>query len=281
MQVITNYMGFVVWTLAIVALLAILWTVSTVAKWFIKWTLFIIVCLFSACLPIPIMLLKPKDPRNALLPAAGLRIFCDLIGIKVRVEGIENIVRGTGSVVLINHQSQLDLLVLAHLWPIMDNCTVIAKKEVFYLQPFGLASWLWGTIFINRVKSKDAQDTVNQTGEIIRQRKARVLIFPEGTRNLGKPTLLPFKKGGFHLALASKVPLQPVAVSRYKFLKGYSFEGGNVVIKILPQISTERYGKDNMQELIDESYKVMSEGVDSVSAENNRANGLSNGKKAD
>nr|CAI5828022.1 unnamed protein product [Callosobruchus analis] len=107
----------------------------------------------------------------------------------------------------------------------MPNCTVIAKKEVFYLQPFGLASWLWGTIFIDRMNVKGARSAVNKTGDTIRTRKARVLMFPEGTRN-NKKELLPFKKGAFHLALASRCPIQPVVVSRYTFLGKRRFDNG-------------------------------------------------------
>lgn len=51
-------------------------------------------------------------------------------------------------------------------------------------------------------------------------------MFPEGTRSL-KKELLPFKKGAFHLAVASKVPIQPVAVSRYSFLGKFRFDSGN------------------------------------------------------
>jgi lysophosphatidate acyltransferase len=61
--------------------------------------------------------------------------------------------------------------VLAEIWPVMDRCTVISKKEVFYLWPFGLATWLWGTIFIDRLNVEKAQNTVNSTGDIIRKNK--------------------------------------------------------------------------------------------------------------
>lgn len=55
--------------------------------------------------------------------------------------------------------------------------------------------------------------------------QARVLMFPEGTRNLSDK-LLPFKKGAFHLAIASQCPIQPVAVDRYTFLSKHRFESG-------------------------------------------------------
>lgn len=117
-------------------------------------------------------------------------------------------------------------------------------------------------------------------------------MFPEGTRNLGKKELLPFKKGAFHLALSSRVPIQPVAVCRYKFLKKLSFENGKTIdsfvmwfyfgnflgeirIKILPAIPTDGYPQDDITVLMDKCHKVLSAEVDALSNDNN---GCSNGK---
>ena len=47
--------------------------------------------------------------------------------------------------------------------------------------------------------------------------QAKVCMFPEGTRNNG-PDLLPFKKGAFHVAIASQTAILPVVVSHYHFL---------------------------------------------------------------
>lgn len=128
--------------------------VSRVATYYLKFILFILTSLICATIPIPVMLLKPRDPRNALMPAWGLRQIASwLLGLRFEMRGFENILPDSksgggdskaGCVVLINHQSAIDLCVLAELWPIMPRCTVISKKEVFWLWPFGLATWLWG-----------------------------------------------------------------------------------------------------------------------------------------
>jgi lysophosphatidate acyltransferase len=57
----------------------------------------------------------------------------------------------------------------------MERCTVISKKQIFYFWPFGLASWLWGTIFIDRLNGEKAQQTINKTGETIRDKKVNTV----------------------------------------------------------------------------------------------------------
>lgn len=66
--------------------------------------------------------------------------------------------------------------VLAELWPVLERCTVISKKAVKYFGTFGLASWLWGTIFIDRVNGKEAQNAINSTTEIIKKRKVNIKL---------------------------------------------------------------------------------------------------------
>ncbi|KAG5881862.1 hypothetical protein JTB14_022447 [Gonioctena quinquepunctata] len=256
-------MGMWLYTLILVPSCTLLWKTNSVAKCWMKFFVFTNCCVLS-CTMIPIWLLRPRNSKNALIPSACFRAICRILGLKYSIEGQEYIVRESGSVVLINHQSVLDLIVLSHIWPVLPKCTVISKKEVMYYQPFGLAFWLCGAIFIDRTKSTEAQSAINKTGEIIRKRKARVLMFPEGTRNNNKQ-LLPFKKGAFHLALASQCPIQPIAVSRYTFLGPNKFEDGKIKIRILPPIPTKDCTTEDIPRLIDEAYKVMSENVDELS----------------
>jgi lysophosphatidate acyltransferase len=57
------------------------------------------------------------------------------------------------------------------LWPVMDKCTAVAKKELLYAWPFGLAAWLCGLVFIDRVNSDKAKESINQATEHIKTNK--------------------------------------------------------------------------------------------------------------
>lgn len=107
--------------------------------------------------------------------------------------------------------------VLAYLWPVIGRATAIARKEVLYLFPFGLAAYLWGTLFINRSNKNDSLNKLNKESSAINEQACKLLFFPEGTRHQGEQ-LLPFKKGSFHIAIQSQSMVQPVVVSKYTFL---------------------------------------------------------------
>jgi len=260
-------------------LFCLAWKFSRTAKFYLKLTLYAVGSVIFATAPIPLMLLNPRSSKNALFPAAVLRFLARyILGLKYTVKGKENIVKDSGCVVVINHQSSLDLIVLAELWPIMDRCAVISKKEIFYIWPFGLAAWLWGTIFIDRLNGSKAKNTINKTGDIIKNRKARVLMFPEGTRSM-ESNLLPFKKGAFHLAIASQCPVQPVVVTKYSFLGPKRFDEGEVVITILPQVATDTYKPEEVSNLIDETYQIMQTHFDSMSSGDNAVSPNNNVQK--
>lgn len=63
--------------------------------------------------------------------------------------------------------------VLGKLWPIIGRATVVAKKELLYLFPFGPATWLWGTLFIDRNNKKSAQNAINKESKAINEKMVR------------------------------------------------------------------------------------------------------------
>lgn len=57
------------------------------------------------------------------------------------------------------------------IWPVMEKCTVVAKKEIFYAWPFGLAAWLCGLVFIDRLNTDKARQVINQATNKIKAKK--------------------------------------------------------------------------------------------------------------
>jgi len=143
-------------------------------------------------------------------------------------------------ILICNHQSSLDLLTLMSIWP-GGNCTILAKRELLYAGPFGIASWLCGVTFIDRLNPNNARNTIDDLADRINKEKLRVWMYPEGTRN-SKTELLPFKKGAFHLAIRAQVPIVCIVTSSYsnfynkkekKFLPN-----GQVKLRVLPPFQT-------------------------------------------
>ncbi|XP_072936229.1 putative 1-acyl-sn-glycerol-3-phosphate acyltransferase acl-2 [Epargyreus clarus] len=251
----------------IMALLIILFTISSIARYYIKFTLFIVLSLIFASAPLPLMLLRPFDPKNALLPAALLRVSARALGIRWTVRGLENVDDSRGAVILLNHQSSLDLYVLAVLWPLMARCTVVSKRSLQYLVPFGTAAWMWGTVFIDRGASS-ARSVLNKQSEAVKEHKRKLLLFPEGTRHSGE-RLLPFRKGAFHVAMDAGAPIQPVVVSKYHFLdsKRHRFGSGDIIITILPLIETEGLEKESISAVMESAQSKMQQEFSRTSAE--------------
>lgn len=218
--------------------------------------LYLIIFLITG-LSVPFIIFRPRDYRNLLIPTAITCKFGEYLGYNIKVRGQENIQPNHGSILILNHQSVIDLLVIAHLWPLIGRATVIAKKEIMYFPGLGQFLWLGGILFIDRKKRTKAINKMNQVSHAIKEEHAKILVFPEGTRNL-QTTLLPFKKGCFHLALQNQCPIQPVTVSQYKFLTNKSQPGINdIIINILEEMSTEDVTVDNLGDFIDKCQNIM------------------------
>ncbi|XP_065346649.1 1-acyl-sn-glycerol-3-phosphate acyltransferase alpha-like [Cloeon dipterum] len=234
---------------------------SAKVNYYTRFIIFIISSAISGTVFIPLMFFKPRDSRNGQLPAWLLRWCMRMIGITYEVKGKQNILKDSGAVVLMNHQSILDLNVLAYIWPVTPRGCVISKREVFYLWPFGLGAWLWGTVFIDKLNPETSQKDLNEAGSHITTSKARICMFPEGTRHRGAE-LLPLKKGAFHLALNAQCPIQPILINNYHFLdhKTHRFDSGHTIIQVLPAIETKGLTKEDMPALMEKVYNAMNVG---------------------
>lgn len=93
---------------------------------------------------------------------------------------------------------------------------------------------LSGAIWINRGNSASAIKAMNATSIELNTKKMSLFIFPEGTRTLSPElTLKPFKKGAFHLAVQSGLPIVPIVCQNYQGLfDGKSrFDSGELEVR--------------------------------------------------
>jgi lysophosphatidate acyltransferase len=143
----------------------------------------------------------------------------------------------------------------------MGKTTVIAKRELLYSGPFGLAAWLCGLIFINKKDPIESKVLMKSAMEELKKKSIKLWVFPEGTRrNTG--TIHEFKKGAFILAIQTKTPIMPVVYSSYQtFLNDDKriLIPGEVIIEALPEISTENYTLDDVNKLIKKTRNAMLE----------------------
>ncbi|NWS78775.1 PLCA acyltransferase, partial [Crotophaga sulcirostris] len=133
-----------------------------------------------------------------------------VFGLDIVVKGKENLRTKKPFILVSNHQTSFDFIILAEIIP--SRCVPIAKKEILYMGTFGLACWLSGVVFIDRKKSQESITTLAEVADSLQKENFSILIFPEGTRNHGGP-ILPFKRGAFQLAVKAQVPIIPVVIS--------------------------------------------------------------------
>lgn len=163
------------------------------------------------------------------------------IGVKFDIldNGLDIINNTRPAVFLINHQTELDVLLLSFIWP--KYCSVTAKKSLRNVPFLGWYMSLSGTIFIDRVDRNAAMKAFEGAATAMREKRQSVVIFPEGTRSYSvEPMLLPFKKGAFHLAVQSGVPIVPIVAENYSAVlspRARRFNAGTIRVKGMLPVS--------------------------------------------
>lgn len=207
-------------------------------------------------LGIVISLLRPNNSNNSYLISVLLaRPSFWILGIKIKITGIEYLKNDIPSILIANHQHNLDLLVAALM---MKPKTVsIGKKSLGKIPIFGQFYKLSGNILVDRSNPKKAIRALKEVGKTIREKQISVWIFPEGTRNTEKE-LLPFKRGAFISAIEAEAPIIPIAVRRYiDDLDLKRINAGTIEITVLPPVATVGLSSKDSQNLGDQLYDII------------------------
>ena len=165
---------------------------------------------------IPVSLLRPGRVDNARVGALLMLPLSPLLGIEWRVEGeVGLLARDEAAVIVANHQSSVDLLGMFVIWGQLRRVAALAKQSLLYTGTFGVTAALCGTVFVDRADKQSAAATLNSASLTLKEERTKLWIFPEGTRNGDRQVdMLPFKKGAFHVAVASNLPILPIGKSQ-------------------------------------------------------------------
>ena len=191
------------------------------------------------------------DRRTALTVAAAISSELALAGagVTLEVEGQENLWRSRPAVFVFNHQSQLDVVVLAAL--LRRDFTGVAKKELAKDPTFAAMGWLADVAYVDRTDNVAAREALAPALASLASGTSLV-IAPEGTRS-PTPRLLPFKKGAFHLAMQAGVPMVPVVIRNAgAIMPAHSMilTPGTVQVRVLEPVPSDDWTAKNLDEQV-------------------------------
>jgi 1-acyl-sn-glycerol-3-phosphate acyltransferase len=176
---------------------------------------YIAVALYVVLVGSPFVLIALIFGQRALLYRIGhlgVRLGMFLSGITCTVEGAENIQRERAAVYAVNHASNVEPpLLFDTLHELFPRLRIVYKAELRKLPVLTQAFDLAGFVPLQRGNPEQSLPAIERAAAALREGNS-FLIFPEGTRSR-TGDLLPFKKGGFILALKGQAPVVPVAIT--------------------------------------------------------------------
>lgn len=188
-----------------------------------------------------------KDACDERLEGWASRVIANAEMI-ISVTGREHIDPKQTYLVMSNHQSHYDIAVIYYV--LGAKMRMVAKRELFHVPVFGTAMKAAGFISVDRGNSASAIASLEEARHAL-ESGTPIWIAPEGTRS---PTgeLMPFKKGGFVIAVDTGTPILPVSIAGTReVLPAHgrrSRAGVEVFVTIHPPVDPKRWAdKDPKQ----------------------------------
>ncbi|MEA3276933.1 MAG: AMP-binding protein [Pseudomonadota bacterium] len=188
-----------------------------------------------------LVVLLPRARWRWAVMRAGARLLFRLAGVPLRVEGLGRLPRDQACVVVANHASYLDGVVLVAALPI--DYAFVAKAELdrqfvprYFLRRIG-------ALFVERFDKLRGVADAHHTVQTVQAGRSLV-FFPEGTFTR-MPGLLPFHMGAFVAAAEAGVAVVPVTIRGTRSLlradSWFPYRGA-VRVRVGPAIRPERAG---------------------------------------
>jgi 1-acyl-sn-glycerol-3-phosphate acyltransferase len=130
-------------------------------------------------------------------------------GVRLDVRGLERVDWSKPHVVVVNHQSMIDIPALQLGLP--TPLRFLTKKELMSVPFLGHFMRSVGMIAIDRTQTAEGIQALKKQAQRMSTDIASVLAFAEGTRSR-TGEIKPFRKGAFMLAIEAGVPVVPVSI---------------------------------------------------------------------
>ncbi|MBT3260849.1 1-acyl-sn-glycerol-3-phosphate acyltransferase [bacterium] len=200
----------------------------TIYAWLFVILAFLIHFIFASII---ILFFKHKAEIHQKISAPIIKLGFLICGIRVHVQGLENLTTKKNILILSNHQSLLDILVYSMIIP--RYFSFIAKKELAKVPIIGWDLKVQKHILIDRKNPRKALAALNEVKNLLTQGRS-FLMFPEGTRSADS-AIGNFKSGAFKLALESGVTIVPCYINGTNQIirkKSLWIWPGKVIVKI-------------------------------------------------
>jgi putative phosphoserine phosphatase/1-acylglycerol-3-phosphate O-acyltransferase len=185
-----------------------------------------------------------------LVATVGPEVALGLAGVDLCVVGEEHLWSARPAVFVFNHQSSFDVIVISRL--LRRDFTAVAKAELAHDPRFAPLAALAGVAFVERGNRSQSRAALAPVVEKLRS-GISLAMAPEGTRS-ATPTLGPFRKGAFHIAVEAGVPVVPVVIrnaGEIMWRASLVARPGTVDVVVLPPVPTDGLGPDDVDDLSD------------------------------
>ena len=169
----------------------------------------VVLALPSAAIFIPFTLLTGNVGPLYAVGSWIARVAIRVAGIRLRIEGLENIPPGRACILMANHLSNLDAPALMSSLP--DRTVVFLKRPLMKIPVLGYAFKLAGFIPVARDGTVEGAQLAVANAQRVLASGLHITTFVEGMRS-PDGRMLPFKKGTFYLAKDSGAPCIPVSI---------------------------------------------------------------------
>lgn len=188
----------------------------------------------------PLLLLATGGHRRLPLRAASRLWAPGLLigaGVRLRVEGLQQVDFKQPHVFVANHQSVIDVCALFRALPVPIRFVI--KQEIAKVPFIGWYARAMGMVFIERGHAREAVERLHGVVSLVRD-GASLCAFPEGTRSRDD-SVGPFKGGAFQVALQAGVSVVPIAIEgsgKVLPAAGFKVRPGVIRVRIGAPIST-------------------------------------------